>query len=105
MLKQAFVVTFEINQSEWNKIVKRSFLTRTNYRFSPGRYQDVSFTYLLLASADRISATATTLVFASLLAGMPLEDAIRRAHRFAGCKLAIRGATRLYEHLAESAGG
>ncbi|HEU0299628.1 MAG TPA: carbohydrate kinase family protein [Longimicrobium sp.] len=42
--------------------------------------------------------------FASLLAGMPLEDAIRRAHRFAGCKMGIRGATGLYEHLIDRAG-
>ena len=38
--------------------------------------------------------------FCALLAGLPLEDAIRRAHRFAGRKLGVRGATGLYEHLA-----
>ena len=38
----------------------------------------------------------------SLLAGLPLVDAVHRAHRFAGCKMGIRGATGLYEHLAAS---
>jgi sugar/nucleoside kinase (ribokinase family) len=42
--------------------------------------------------------------FCGLLGGLPLEDAIRRAHRFAGSKLGIRGATGLYEHLRESPG-
>jgi sugar/nucleoside kinase (ribokinase family) len=36
----------------------------------------------------------------SLLGGLPLPDAIRRAHRFAGWKLGVRGASRLHEHLA-----
>jgi sugar/nucleoside kinase (ribokinase family) len=36
----------------------------------------------------------------SLLAGLPVEDAIRRAHRLAGRKLGVRGATHLYDHLA-----
>lgn len=35
-----------------------------------------------------------------LLGGLPLRDAIRRAHGFAGRKMAIRGATDLYAHLA-----
>lgn len=42
--------------------------------------------------------------FASLLAGMPLEDAIRRANRVAGCKMGVRGASGLYEHLAANLG-
>ena len=37
--------------------------------------------------------------FCGLLGGLPLHDAIRRAHRFAGCKLGVRGASGLYEHL------
>jgi sugar/nucleoside kinase (ribokinase family) len=40
-----------------------------------------------------------------LLAGLPLEDAIRRAHAFAGRKLGVRGATGLYEHLVSPAAG
>ena len=39
----------------------------------------------------------------SLLAGLPLEDAIHRAHRFAGAKMALRGAAGLYEHLRAAA--
>lgn len=39
-----------------------------------------------------------------LLGGLPLDEAIRRAHRFAGSKMAVRGATRLYEHLVRSHG-
>jgi sugar/nucleoside kinase (ribokinase family) len=38
----------------------------------------------------------------SLLAGHSLEEAVRRAHRFAGAKMGVRGATHLYEHLAAS---
>ncbi len=38
-----------------------------------------------------------------LLGGLPLHDAIRRAHRFAGCKMGIRGATDLYAHLRANA--
>jgi sugar/nucleoside kinase (ribokinase family) len=40
-------------------------------------------------------------LFSSLLAGIPLLDAIRRAHRFAGRKVGVRGATGLYEHLRD----
>ncbi|HEU4883499.1 MAG TPA: carbohydrate kinase family protein [Longimicrobium sp.] len=40
--------------------------------------------------------------FSSLLAGLKVEDAIHRAHRFAGRKLGIRGATELYAHLTAS---
>jgi hypothetical protein len=39
--------------------------------------------------------------FCGLLGGLPLEDAIRRAHRSAGRKLGVRGATGLYEHLRD----
>jgi hypothetical protein len=38
-------------------------------------------------------------LFSSLLAGLPLEDAIRAAHRAASRKLHHRGATGLYAHL------
>ncbi|HEX6369949.1 MAG TPA: carbohydrate kinase family protein [Longimicrobium sp.] len=40
--------------------------------------------------------------FSSLLAGLPRDDAIRRAHRFAGAKMGVRGATALYPHLAST---
>lgn len=42
--------------------------------------------------------------FCSLLGGLPVESAVRRANRFAGRKLGVRGAVGLYEHLAQSAG-
>jgi hypothetical protein len=42
--------------------------------------------------------------FCGLLDGLPLHDAIRRAHRFAGCKLGVRGAAGLYEHLSGQGG-
>jgi sugar/nucleoside kinase (ribokinase family) len=40
--------------------------------------------------------------FSSLLAGLPVADAVRRAHRFAGAKMGVRGATDLYPHLAST---
>ena len=40
----------------WNKIVKRDLLTRLDFRFGTGWYEDVSFTYPVLAAAQRISA-------------------------------------------------
>ena len=40
--------------------------------------------------------------FCSLLAGMDVPDAVCRAHRFAGRKLEVRGATDLYAHLASA---
>jgi sugar/nucleoside kinase (ribokinase family) len=45
-----------------------------------------------------------TTVFASLLSGMDVVDAVRRAHRFAGRKMEVRGATDLYAHLASAPG-
>lgn len=45
----------EILHVPWNKIVRREFLLRAEFRFPPGWYEDVPFTYLLLLAADRIS--------------------------------------------------
>jgi sugar/nucleoside kinase (ribokinase family) len=42
--------------------------------------------------------------FCSLLDGLPLENAVRRAHRFAGGKMGVRGASGLYEHLRDTLG-
>jgi sugar/nucleoside kinase (ribokinase family) len=42
--------------------------------------------------------------FSSLLAGLTVKDAIQRAHRFAGRKMAVRGATDLYAHLTDTPG-
>ncbi len=41
-----------------------------------------------------------TTFFCSLLSGLDVVDAIHRAHRFAGRKMGVRGASGLYEHLA-----
>jgi len=40
-----------------------------------------------------------------LLSGLPLVDAVRRAHRFAGRKMEVRGASDLYAHLAGARNG
>lgn len=40
--------------------------------------------------------------FSSLLAGLPVEDAVHRAHRVAGRKMGVRGASDLYAHLCSA---
>jgi CDP-glycerol glycerophosphotransferase len=42
----------------WNKIVRRDLLLRMGYRFEAGWYEDLGFTYGVLAAAERISALA-----------------------------------------------
>ena len=39
----------------WNKVVRRDLLLKLGFRFEEGWYEDVSFTYPLLAAARRIS--------------------------------------------------
>src|SRR5262245_29731812 len=39
----------------WNKVVRREFLVDAGFLFPPGWYEDLPFTYPLLAKADRIS--------------------------------------------------
>lgn len=39
----------------WNKIVRRNLLVKLDLRFGTGWYEDVSWTYPLLAAAERIS--------------------------------------------------
>ncbi|MDT5026152.1 MAG: hypothetical protein QOE61_2578, partial [Micromonosporaceae bacterium] len=39
----------------WNKILRRDFLRRTGIRFDAGWYEDVSFTYPVLVTAERIA--------------------------------------------------
>jgi CDP-glycerol glycerophosphotransferase len=39
----------------WNKIVRRELLTRHDFRFAAGWYEDVSFTYPVLAVAERVT--------------------------------------------------
>jgi CDP-glycerol glycerophosphotransferase len=46
----------------WNKIVRRDLLVKLDFRFEQGWYEDVSFTYPVLAAAERISALPQTCV-------------------------------------------
>lgn len=39
----------------WNKIVRRDLLVKLGFRFEQGWYEDVSFTFPVLAAAERIS--------------------------------------------------
>ncbi len=39
----------------WNKVVRRDLLVKLGFRFEPGWYEDVSFTYPVLVAAQRIS--------------------------------------------------
>ncbi|HEX5542220.1 MAG TPA: glycosyltransferase, partial [Micromonospora sp.] len=45
----------EILHVPWNKIVRRELLLRLDFRFRPGWYEDIPFTYGLLLAAERIS--------------------------------------------------
>jgi CDP-glycerol glycerophosphotransferase len=46
----------------WNRIVRRELLVKLRFRFESGWYEDVSFTYPVLAAADRITALSRTCV-------------------------------------------
>jgi CDP-glycerol glycerophosphotransferase len=47
----------------WNKVVRTQFLEAEELSFPPGWYEDVAFTYPLLAKAGRISALDRVCVF------------------------------------------
>ncbi|HEY3006560.1 MAG TPA: bifunctional glycosyltransferase family 2 protein/CDP-glycerol:glycerophosphate glycerophosphotransferase [Micromonosporaceae bacterium] len=47
----------------WNKVVRRELLTRFAFRFESGWYEDVSFTYPLLAAAGRIAVLPRVCVY------------------------------------------
>ena len=51
-----------ILHTPWNKVVRRELIDRTQFDFASGWYQDLSFTYLMLAAAGRISALTDNLV-------------------------------------------
>jgi CDP-glycerol glycerophosphotransferase len=51
-----------ILHTPWNKVVRRELIERTGFAFATGWYQDLSFTYSMLAAANRISALAENLV-------------------------------------------
>lgn len=46
----------------WNKVVRRDLLTKIDFSFEQGWYEDVSFTYPVLAAAERISGLPRTCV-------------------------------------------
>ncbi|WP_433724099.1 bifunctional glycosyltransferase/CDP-glycerol:glycerophosphate glycerophosphotransferase [Actinoplanes sp. CA-051413] len=46
----------------WNKVVRRDLLVKLDFRFEQGWYEDVSFTYPVLAAAQRISGLPRTCV-------------------------------------------
>ncbi|MEU7904035.1 bifunctional glycosyltransferase family 2 protein/CDP-glycerol:glycerophosphate glycerophosphotransferase [Actinoplanes sp. NPDC049118] len=46
----------------WNKIVRRDLLVKLGFRFEAGWYEDVSYTFPILAAAERISALGRTCV-------------------------------------------
>ena len=52
---EQFPRVLDVLHVAWNKIVRRDLLTKTGFRFEPGWYEDVSFTYPVLMVADRIS--------------------------------------------------
>ncbi|MEJ3749897.1 bifunctional glycosyltransferase family 2 protein/CDP-glycerol:glycerophosphate glycerophosphotransferase [Actinomycetes bacterium KLBMP 9797] len=45
----------EILHVPWNKVVRRSLLTKVGFQFQSGWYEDVPFTYELLAAAEKIT--------------------------------------------------
>lgn len=45
----------DVLHTAWNKLVRREFLLGTGVRFGPGWYEDVSYTYPVLLSADRVA--------------------------------------------------
>jgi CDP-glycerol glycerophosphotransferase len=46
--------TLKLLHTAWNRLVRRQFLIDVGLRFSPGWYEDVSFSYPALLAADRI---------------------------------------------------
>ena len=51
-----------ILHTPWNKVVRRELILRTRFMFTAGWYQDLPYTYLMLAAAKRISAMPDVLV-------------------------------------------
>jgi CDP-glycerol glycerophosphotransferase len=52
---RAWPQTADVLHVAWNKIVRRTLLSRLGFRFEAGWYEDVEFTYPVLAAAERIS--------------------------------------------------
>jgi CDP-glycerol glycerophosphotransferase len=46
----------------WNKVVRRDLLVKLGFQFEQGWYEDVSFTYPLLAAAQKVSTVPVTCV-------------------------------------------
>ncbi|WP_067494770.1 bifunctional glycosyltransferase family 2 protein/CDP-glycerol:glycerophosphate glycerophosphotransferase [Actinoplanes sp. TFC3] len=47
---------FTILHVAWNKVIRRDLLVKLGFRFEQGWYEDVSFTFPVLAAAERITA-------------------------------------------------
>lgn len=52
----------EVLHVAWNRVVRRDFLVRLGFEFEPGWYEDVSFTFPVMAAAQRITGLPRTLV-------------------------------------------
>jgi CDP-glycerol glycerophosphotransferase len=52
----------EVLHVAWNRVVRRDFLVRLGFEFEPGWYEDVSFTFPVMAAAQRITGLSKTLV-------------------------------------------
>ncbi|PWU60084.1 CDP-glycerol--glycerophosphate glycerophosphotransferase [Micromonospora globispora] len=46
--------TLRLLHTAWNRVVRRQFLVDQGFRFAPGWYEDVSFSYPVLMAAERI---------------------------------------------------
>ncbi|WFE38144.1 bifunctional glycosyltransferase family 2 protein/CDP-glycerol:glycerophosphate glycerophosphotransferase [Micromonospora sp. WMMD998] len=46
--------TLRLLHTAWNRLVRREFLVERGFRFAPGWYEDVSFSYPALMAAERI---------------------------------------------------
>jgi CDP-glycerol glycerophosphotransferase len=52
----------EVLHVAWNRVVRRDLLIRLGFKFEPGWYEDVSFTFPVMAAAQRITGLPRTLV-------------------------------------------
>ncbi|HEV7962873.1 MAG TPA: bifunctional glycosyltransferase family 2 protein/CDP-glycerol:glycerophosphate glycerophosphotransferase [Actinoplanes sp.] len=52
----------EVLHVAWNRVVRRELLIRLGFKFEQGWYEDVSFTFPVMAAAQRITGLSRTLV-------------------------------------------
>ncbi|AGL14051.1 bifunctional glycosyltransferase family 2 protein/CDP-glycerol:glycerophosphate glycerophosphotransferase [Actinoplanes sp. N902-109] len=53
---------FSVLHVAWNKVIRRDLLAKLSFQFEEGWYEDVSFTFPVLAAAERISGLARVCV-------------------------------------------